>query len=94
MSDRYIKSDENNEIFYIDANNSYGHSMKQSLSYDQITINKIVKSEDILNTPDGSDIGYFIVVDLKYPYNLKKEQNFFHLLLKIRKVMLTILVVI
>ena len=27
MGDRYVKSDENKKILYIDANNLYGHSM-------------------------------------------------------------------
>ena len=31
------------------------------------------KLEDILNTPDYSDIGYFIEVDLKYPDNIKEK---------------------
>ena len=38
-----------------------------------------VKLEDILNTPDDSQIGYFVEVDLKYPDEYKrKKQNFFH----------------
>ena len=38
---------------------------------------KNVKVEDILNTPDDSDIGYFLEVDLKYPDNIKeKTKNF------------------
>ena len=33
--------------------------------------------EEILNTPDDSDIGYFVVVDLRYPDNIKgKTKNF------------------
>ena len=30
MGDRYIKSNENKKILYLDANNLYGHSMSQS----------------------------------------------------------------
>ena len=33
--------------------------------------------EEIMNTPDDSDIGYFLKVDLKYPDNIKqKTKNF------------------
>ena len=39
-----------------------------------------VKLEEILNTPDDSDIGNFVEVDLKYADNVKK-QEISHLLL-------------
>ena len=35
MGDRYVKSDENKKILYIDANNLYGHSMSQPLPVDE-----------------------------------------------------------
>ena len=73
MGDRYIKSDGNKKILYIDANNLYGHSMSQYLPYDEIKFDNTVKLEDILNTPDDSDIGYFIELDLKYPNNIKEK---------------------
>ena len=77
MGDRYIKSDENKKILYIDANNLYGHSMSEPLPYDGIKFDNNVNLEDILNTPDDSNIGYFIEVDLTYPNNLKeKTKNF------------------
>ena len=77
MGDRYVKSDENKKILYIDANNLYGWAMSEYLLYDEIKFDRNVKLEDILNTPDYSDIGYFIEVDLKYPDNIKeKTKNF------------------
>ena len=77
MGDKYIKSDKNKKILYIDANNLYGHSMCQYLPYDEIKFDNTIKLEDILNTPDDSDIGYFIELDLKYPDNIKqKTKNF------------------
>ena len=77
MGDRYIKSDKNKKILYIDANNLYGHSMSQYLPNNEIKFDNTVKLEDILNTPDDSDIGYFIEVDLIYPDNIKqKTKNF------------------
>ena len=77
MGHRYIKSNENKKILYFDANNLYGHSMSEPLPYDEIKFDKNIELEDILNTPDDSDIGYFIEVDLKYPDNIKqKTKNF------------------
>ena len=77
MGDRYIKSDENKKILYVDANNLYGHSMSEPLPYDEIKFDNSVKIEDILNTPDDSDIGYFVEVDLIYSDNIKeKTKNF------------------
>ena len=51
---------------YFDANNLYGHSMSQPLPFDEIKFDKNVKLEDIFNTNDDSDIGYFVEVDLSY----------------------------
>ena len=77
MGDRYIKSDKNKKILYIDANNLYGWAMSESLPYDEIKLDNNVNLEDILNTRDDSDIGYFVEVDIKYPDNIKqKTKNF------------------
>ena len=77
MDNRYVKSDENKKIFNAASNNFYGHSMSQPLPYDEIKFDKNVKLEDIINTPDDSDIGYFIEVDLRYPDNIKKKTKNF-----------------
>ena len=83
MGDRYVKSDEDNSILYIDATNLYGHSMSQMLPYDEIEMwhrhpDKYWNwLDEILNTPDDSYIGYFLEVDLRYPDNIKeKTKNF------------------
>ena len=77
MGDRYIQSDENNKILYIDATNLYGHSKSQMLPYDEIKFEKDICLEEILNTPDDNEIGYFLEVDLKYPDKIKgKTKNF------------------
>ena len=65
MGDRYVKSDKNGKILYFDANHLYGHSMSESLPYDEIKFDDNVNLDDILNAPDDSDIGYLIEVDLK-----------------------------
>ena len=83
MGDRYVKSDENKKILYADATNLYGQSMSQLLPYDEIEMwhghpDKYWRWLDIiLNTPDDSEIGYFLEVDLKYPDEIKqKTKNF------------------
>ena len=93
MGDRYVKSDENKKILFMDATNLYDYSMSQLLPYDEIEMwhgrpdlymNWL---EKILNTPDVSDIGYFIEVDLKYPDNIK-EKTTFDFVQRIRKLIL------
>ena len=64
MGDRYVRSDENKKILYMDATNLYGHSMSQMMPYDEIKFEKDICLE-ILKTPHDSDIGYFIEVDLR-----------------------------
>ena len=77
MGDRYIKSDGNKKTLYFDANNLYGDSMSQPLPYDEIKYDNNTKLEDILKTPDDSDIGYFIEVDSKYTSNIKEKTKSF-----------------
>ena len=77
MGDRYVQSDENKKILYVDANKLYGHSMSQPLPFDDLKFDNNVKLEDTLNTPGDSNIGYFIEADLTYPNNIKeKTKNF------------------
>ena len=77
MGDRYVKSDENKKIIYADAYNLYGHSMSQFLPCDEIKFEKDICLEEILNTSDDNEIGYFLEVDLKYPDNIKQKTNYF-----------------
>ena len=51
--------------------------MSEYLPYKEFIFDKIVKLEVISNTPDDSDIGYFIEVDLKYPDNTKHSTKMF-----------------
>ena len=77
MGDRYIQSDEIKKILYIDATNLYGHSLSQMLPYDEIKFEKDFCSEEILNTSDDSEVGYFLEVVLRYPDNMEeKTKNF------------------
>ena len=67
----------------MDATKLYGPSMIQPLPYDEIEMwhghldPYMNWLEEFLNTPDGSDIGFFVEVDLRYPNNIKeKTKNF------------------
>ena len=77
MGGRYVKSDDNKKILYIDSKNFYGHSMSQPLPFDETKFDKIITLEDLLNTPDDSDIGYIIEVDSTYPDNIKEKTKRF-----------------
>ena len=91
MGPRYIESDENTKFLYIDANNFYGWAMSQYLptgdfkkikfgcdedyENDSVLMNEI--KEDILNTPDDNEYGYFLERDLEYLAEIKeKTENF------------------
>ena len=69
---------------YNDAINLYGWAMSESLRYDEFEMWKgqpdcyLHKLEDILNTPDNSDIGYFVEIDLSYPDNINEKTKNFH----------------
>ena len=87
MGDRHVQSDENKQILYIDANNLKGWAMSQYLptgdfkkiklccEYDSVLMNEI--KEDIFNTPDDNEYGYFVECNLEYPVEIKeKTKNF------------------
>ena len=83
MGHRFVKSDENKKILYMDATNIYGYSMSQPLLYYKISMLHghpdlyMNWLEQISKTPDDCDSGYFIEVDLNFPDNLKgKTKNF------------------
>ena len=83
MGNRYVKSDENKKIIYMDATNLYGHFMIQFLPYDEIEMwhgdpDKYWNwLDEFLKTPDDADIGYFLEIDLKYTDDIKeKTKNF------------------
>ena len=83
MGDRYVKSDENKKILYMDPTNLFGHSMSQPLPYDEIGMWHghpdlyMKKLEEILETSNDSDFGYFLEVDLGYPGNIKEKTKIF-----------------
>ena len=92
--DRYDKSDESKKIFYIDANSLYGWAMSEYLPADENKIDRNVKIEDILNTPDNSDIGHFIEVDLTYLDSIYEETKIFPFSPEYKNLILIFLVII
>ena len=58
---------------YFIANNLYGWARSQPLSSDEIKFSKSVCLEEVLNTPDDSDNGNFLEVELRYPYNIRQK---------------------
>ena len=57
--------------------------MIESIPYDDIEMRKghpdcyLSELDDKLKTPDDSDIGYFVELDLKYPDQIKEETKNF-----------------
>ena len=51
--------------------------MNESIPYDEIKFDKNVILEDFLNTPDDSDFGYFVEIDLYYPDIIKERTKLF-----------------
>ena len=90
MGDRYVKTDENEKIIFLDAFDIYGLSTSQILPFDGIEMwhghpeSRFYMKwlESILKTPDDSDIGYFVEVHLKYPENIQEKQRIFHFVRK------------
>ena len=88
MGDRYMQSDGNKKILYLDANSLYGWAMSEHLPYDEIKFDRNVNLEGILDTPDDIDFGYFIKVDLKYPDNIKYRTKTFLFAFQNKKIIL------
>ena len=57
--DGYKKSNESKKMLYSVANILKGWAMGEYLPYDEIKFATSIKLEDIVNTADDSDIGYF-----------------------------------
>ena len=82
MGDRFVESNENKQILYIDANNLYGWAMSQNpptgtfekLYFPQpYELEQVV--EDLRFIPDDNEIGYFIECDLEYPAEIKEKNG-------------------
>ena len=77
MGDRYVKSDEKkNDVLY------GCYQIIWSFNVSTITIwwikfDRNVCSKDKLNTPNDSDKGYFLEVDLGYSHNTRQKAKHF-----------------
>ena len=87
------KSHDQRSIWYIDANNLYGYAMMQKLPYKDFQFtNKdfqfttTTTLDVILNTPDDSDHGYYIVCDTDYTNECKKRTEQLALMPNKRKI--------
>ena len=56
--------------------------MSQRLPFDETKFNENFCLEEFFNTPDDSDIGYFLQVDLRYSYDKREKQRISFLSLK------------
>ena len=81
-------------IWHIDANKLYGYAMKQKLTYKHfefITTTTTLDPrsgflDEILNTPDDSDHGYYIVCDIDYTNECKERTEQLALMPNKRKI--------
>ena len=80
MGNRHVQSDENKQILYIDANSLYGWAMSQYLPTGEFKKLQLPENysqdhlvEDLLQTPDDNEYGYFIDCDLEYPAEIKEK---------------------
>ena len=60
--------------------------MSEYLPHDESKFERNVELEDLLNTPDESDIGYFVEVDLRYPNNIREKTKHFPFALENKKI--------
>ena len=86
MGDRYIDNSDGKTIWYIDANNLYGYAMMQKLPYKDFEFITTTTLDVMLNTPDDSDHGYYIVCDIDYTNECKERTEQLALMPNKRKI--------
>ena len=85
MGDRYIDNSDGNTIWYIDANNLYDYARMQKLPYKDFRFTTTTL-DTILNTPDDSNHGYYIVCDIDYTNECKERTEQLALMPNKRKI--------
>ena len=92
MGDRYIDNSDGKTIWYIDANKLYGYAMMQKLPYKDFQFTTTTLDprsgflDTILNTPDDSGHGYYIVCDIDYTNECKERTEQLALIPNKRKI--------
>ena len=76
----------NRNIWYKDANNLYGFAMMRKLPYKDFEFITTTTLDVILNTPDNSDHGYYIVCDIDYTNECKERTEQLALMPNKRKI--------
>ena len=76
---RSMAKHDQRSIWYIDANNLYGYALMQKLPYKDFEYSNTTLDE-VLNTSDASDYGYWLICDLEYTNECKERTSNFQLL--------------
>ena len=79
QSNRSMAEHDQRCIWYIDANNLYGYALMQKLPYKDFSFSDSTL-DGVLNTPDNSDYGYWLICDLEYTNECKDRTSNFQLL--------------
>ena len=77
ISNRYAKADDKYCLFYVDANNLYGHAMCRSLpvgKFRWLTLQECLEF-DLCRISENSSTGFILMVDLDYPEKLHDDHN-------------------
>ena len=73
-----IQNQSQRSILHIDANYLYGYALMQQLPYKDFEYSNVTLDE-VLNTPDDSDYGYWLFCDLDYTNECKDRTSNFQL---------------
>ena len=76
---RSMAKHDQRSIWYIDANNLYSYPLMQKLPYKDFEYS-ITTLDEVLNTSDDSDYGYWLICDLEYTNECKERTSNFQLL--------------
>ncbi len=63
----YDETKESPYVLYADANNLYGHSLSEPLTYGGLELDTKTTLEEVLETADDAPTGYTVEVDITFP---------------------------